>query len=218
MNIDYTYSSPNYSVGRNGHSPSVIVNHITAGLMPGCLTWLCNPDSQASSHYLIAKTGIVYQLVCDNNTAWTCGDVQKPTWPLLEPGMNPNTISLNIEHEALSPWEALTEPQYEASLALHRMLCAKHFIPQDALHIIGHSALNSQSRANDPGPLFPWERLIRDLNQSVLIRVNGTTADTDARLEQGRTWVPIRFIEQLGYSVQWNSPNIIDIRPTRTKA
>ena len=214
MNLIQTHRSPNYTPQRLGYAPSVIVNHITAGLMPGCLQWLCNPVAQVSSHYLVTKAGTVYQLVQDENTAWTCGDVESPTWPLYQIGMNPNTISLNIEHEAISPWDALTEQQYQASLALHHMLCNKHHIPRDNMHIIGHSALNTRNRAFDPGPLFPWERLFSDLNREVRIRFNGAWIETDTLMEQGRTMVPIRFVEHLGYTVHWDGQSkTIDIWP-----
>ena len=45
MDIEWT-GSPNYNTGRNGKKITAIVDHITAGYMPGCLDWLKNPKSK----------------------------------------------------------------------------------------------------------------------------------------------------------------------------
>jgi N-acetylmuramoyl-L-alanine amidase len=153
--------SPNYREGRGGKTLIAIVNHITAGLMPGTLSWLKNPASQASAHYLVTKDGRIYQLVADEDTAWHSGIVNRPNWPLYD-GTNPNSYTLGIEHEALAG-EALTEAQYQATLSLHRQLVNKWGIPVGQDHIIGHNRIDSVNRSNDPGPNFPWERLFADL-------------------------------------------------------
>jgi len=153
--------SPNYREGRKGRKIIAIVNHITAGQFPGCLSWMCNPQAQASAHYLITKQGAIYQLVQDQDTAWHAGAVNKPNWSLYD-GMNPNYYTLGIEHEGF-PDKPLTEAQYQATLWLHRMLIAKWGIPIDTNHIIGHYRIDSVNRPNCPGPNFPWDRLFNDL-------------------------------------------------------
>lgn len=153
--------TPNYTKGRNGRKPIAIVNHITAGKYPGCLSWLRNPASKASANYLVTKAGKILQLVRDEDTAWANGGVNKPSWPLYD-GTNPNRYTISIEHEALAG-ETLTEAQYQATLWLHRQLVAKHGIPVDRDHIIGHYRIDSVNRANCPGPKFPWDRLFADL-------------------------------------------------------
>jgi N-acetyl-anhydromuramyl-L-alanine amidase AmpD len=160
LEIKQAYS-PNFSIGRNGRLPIAIVNHITAGLMPGTLSWLQNPSAQASAHYLVTKTGEIYQLVADENTAWHAGIVNNPDWPLYD-GTNPNRYTIGIEHECLEGGE-LTEAQYQATLWLHRQLIVKWGIPIDTDHIIGHYRIDSVNRPNDPGPSFPWEKLFLDL-------------------------------------------------------
>jgi len=147
--------------GRGGRQPVAIVNHITAGKYPGCLSWMKNPNSKASAHYLVTKAGQIYQLVQDADTAWHAGAVNKPSWPLYD-GTNPNYYTLGIEHEGLSGDE-LTEEQYQATFWLHRQLIAKWGIPVDRDHIIGHYRIDSVDRPNCPGPGFPWDRLFNDL-------------------------------------------------------
>ena len=155
--------SPNFWVGRNGKSIIAIVNHITAGLMPGTLSWLQNPKAQASAHYLVTKSGDIYQPVKDEDTAWACGLVIKPNWSLYD-GTNPNRYTINIEHEALAG-EGLTEEQYQATLWLHRQLIDRWGILVDRDHILGHYRIDSVNRPNDPGAAFPWDRLFNDLKR-----------------------------------------------------
>lgn len=160
MPIEEWDPSPNFS-SRQGRKIIAIVNHITAGSFPGCLTWLKNPQSQASAHYIVTKTGRIIQLVREGDKAWHAGSVNKPNWSLYD-GTNPNFYTLGIEHEG-QPGEALTELQYQSTLFLHKELTAKYNIPIDSDHIIGHYRIDSVTRPNCPGIGFPWDRLFNDL-------------------------------------------------------
>ncbi len=156
--------SPNFTKGRRGKKIIAIVNHITAGNYPGCLSWMCNQKAQASAHYLVTKLGDIYQLVKDEDSSWHAGFANKPNWKLYD-GSNPNYYTIGIEHECLSGGD-LTEAQYQASLWLHKHLVKKHNISVDNNHIIGHFNIDSVNRPNCPGPKFPWTRLFSDLKGS----------------------------------------------------
>jgi len=204
--------SPNFTPGRKGKKIIAIVNHITAGLMPGTLSWLQNPAAKASAHYLVTKTGLIYQMVADENIAWHAGIVKTPNWPLYD-GSNPNYYTIGIEHEALAG-EALTEAQYQATLWLHRQLVAKHGIPVDQDHIIGHYRIDSVNRRNDPGPGFPWIRLFSDLKGDdemltpVKIMVDGKLLSDGHIAKVGDkdvSFAPLRTLaESLGAKVSWD--------------
>ena len=200
--------SPNYTGGRRGRKIIAIVNHITAGLMPGTLSWLRNPAAKASAHYLVTKAGVVYQLVKDEDTAWHAGIVNKPSWTLYD-GSNPNYYSLGIEHEALAG-ESLTETQYQATLELHRMLVEKHNIAVDRNHIIGHYYLDSVNRKNDPGPGFPWNRLLNDLvrpntaDSSPKIVIDAENNIINGFMHEDKAYGPVREVATaLGWQVEW---------------
>lgn len=165
FNIEWL-GTPNFTPGRKGRRPIAIVNHITAGLMPGCLSWMQNRAAQASAHYLITKGGRIIQLVKDEDTAWHSGAVNRPQW-ILHDGTNPNRYTIGIEHE--SKGEGLTEAQYQATLWLHRQLIAKWGIPVDEDNIIGHYRIDSVNRPNCPGPNFPWGRLFSDLRSDAVV-------------------------------------------------
>lgn len=215
MNIQWA-SSPNFTAGRNGKKIIGIVNHITAGLMPGTLSWMRNPAAKASAHYLVTKAGEIYQLVRDEDTAWHAGIVNKPNWPLYD-GSNPNRYTIGIEHECMSGGE-LTEAQYQAALWLHKQLIQKYGLPIDDSRVIGHNRIDSVNRPNDPGPLFPWQRLFADLTgQGSKYKPGMVTAPiilpTGKIIEgpilnidgEDRTYVPVRELaEALGYVVGWN--------------
>lgn len=222
------HPSPNFREGRNGKKIITIVDHITAGLMPGCLNWLCSPAAKASAHYLVTKAGEIYQLVKEGDTAWHAGFVNKPTWELYD-GTNPNSHTIGIEFECLQGG-ALTEPQYQAGLWLHKQLVTKYNIPVDTKHIIGHYRIDRVNRPNDPGKDFPWSRLINDLLAPypiVSIKFKNGTVKGYLIVDDngnGRTYAPVRAIaEGLGKEVQWDGDtNTVIIPPinisvTKTK-
>lgn len=199
--------SPNYQEGRGGRKIIAIVNHITAGLCPGCVDWMCDPAARASAHYVVTKTGLIYQLVRDEDTAWHAGVVNKPNWPLYD-GTNPNKYTLGIEHEALVG-EGLTEVQYQASLWLHLRLVNKWSLTPDRDHIIGHYRIDSVNRATDPGSKFPWQRLFSDLRKEesnmVPTRVIYKGKTMEGFIKEGLTYVEVRKLcEAMGKKVTWN--------------
>lgn len=159
--------SPNFTPGRGGYKIIAIVNHITAGSFPGCLSWLCDTRAKASAHYMVTRAGEIYQLVKDSDTAWHAGRVDRPTWGKIikKAGIyiNPNKYTLGIEHEG-QPYQPLTEAQYQATLWLHKLLVKKYNIPVDDDHIIGHYRIYAM-KPNCPGRNFPWERLFDDLGK-----------------------------------------------------
>lgn len=210
-------TSPNFTKGRRGRKAIAIINHITAGLMPGTLSWLRNPAAQASAHYLVTKAGDIYQLVNDEDTAWHVGIVNKPNWALYD-GTNPNRYTIGIEHEALAG-EALTKSQYQATLWLHRHLIQKHGLPVDRDHIIGHYRTDSVNRKNDPGPGFPWDKLFNELKgvaedmkvgmeiHEVKVMLKGKTIERSVILNvDGRdtTYIPAIVLREIGMTVNWD--------------
>lgn len=55
--------------------PRLIVVHDTAGALAaaGSISWLCNPQSQASAHFVVSREGQVTQLISCNLKAWHAG-------------------------------------------------------------------------------------------------------------------------------------------------
>ena len=120
-------SSPNFSPG--GNTRDLLVIHRTLGLMPGCLEWLTSSLSQVSCHFLITKSGEVYQLVPSTDTAWHAGNISNPT-PRAKTVLqqkpfggyvNPNKYTIGIEFESMAN-DKWTEPQMASAKELFKTL------------------------------------------------------------------------------------------------
>ncbi|SHH15282.1 N-acetylmuramoyl-L-alanine amidase [Desulfosporosinus lacus] len=153
--------SPHFSTTK-GYKFIAIVDHIMAGTLAGTDSWFANPASKVSSHFGVGKNGKIHQYVDLKNPAWANGGVNKPAWPLLISGVNPNYYTISIEHEGYSG-DVMPEAQYQATLALHRWLVGTLGIPVTRDNIIGHYRIDSVNKANCPGTGFPWDRLLKDL-------------------------------------------------------
>lgn len=161
--IDTSHPSPNrgYNNGHQ-HRNDAIIDHITDGT--NSLGWLTNPDSNASSNYLIRRDGHIYELVPPGQSAWANGEVNQPNRanPLvakwLEEGCNFNQRVISIEHECTRA-QKLTIAQLAASVWLHAWLVQAFGIPLTA--IFGHNQIDSVNRKYCPGWSGPeWAAIL----------------------------------------------------------
>ena len=154
-------SSPNYS-SRSGSAIREAVIHTTQGSYAGAISWLRNPASQASAHYVVRSSdGQITQLVRESDKAWHA--------------RSHNPYSLGIEHEGFvnnSSW--YTTAMYNASSGIVRMFCARYSqitcssaykgaassgvsVLPDSVDIKGHQHLSDNSHT-DPGIYWNWLR------------------------------------------------------------
>ena len=142
MNI-VNISSPNFTSGRKGFTPTGIVIHIMEGSLAGTDSWFKNPASQVSAHYGIGKAGEVHQYVKETDTAWHAGRVSAPSWKLIKTSggafINPNYYTIGIEHEE-SEW---TDAMYNASSEMIKAISSRWNISLDRDHVIGHHEIYS---------------------------------------------------------------------------
>jgi len=118
--------SPNYTANRPYTTRIVI--HVTQGSFAGSVSWLKNPSSQASAHYVIRSSdGYIVQLVREKDKAW-----HARCW---------NNFTLGIEHEGYieNPQVWFTPIMYLESAKLVRNMVNRWSIPVDSNHIIGHN-------------------------------------------------------------------------------
>lgn len=155
----------NYTPRREGHTPQAIVLHIMEGSLAGTDSWFRNPKSQVSSHYGIGKNGEIWNWVDEQNTAFTNGRVDKPTWKGYEKGVNPNFTTITIEHEGWTgqPW---TEEMYAADVYLLKEIAKRWGIPLDRDHIIGHNEIYGK-KPNCPGSGLDWSRLMSSVQMPI---------------------------------------------------
>lgn len=120
-----------------------------AGTLRGTDAWFNNKKAGASAHYGIGKKGEVHQYVDDKDTAWHAGVVNKPTWKLYNKNINPNLVTIGIEHEGY-PTDVWTKQMKISSAKLIYLISKKWGIPLDRDHVIGHYEISAGRRDNCP--------------------------------------------------------------------
>jgi N-acetylmuramoyl-L-alanine amidase len=153
--IDQAVRSPNYSL-RGGLSISMIVLHATVGSARSALAWLTNPAARVSAHYLIDKSGHIYQLVADEYCAWHAG---RASW---NGQTTINEISLGIELENANDGRDIYPA--EQIDALRQLIQAKVTQYRIAPNMITRhmDVAVPKGRKTDPAG-FPWVEFIGSL-------------------------------------------------------
>lgn len=168
----------------SGSNPLVrvaICDHIMQGYMAGTYARFNNPAEEVSAHFGVSRKGNVVQYVALDRWAYANGIMQNPDLSIpwlakcyadgVEANQtNPNRRTISIEHEGFSSGSidaGLTETQFQSTVKLHHWIMQQFpSILPDRKHIIGHYQITGGDRANCPGPLFPWLRLIQELTMS----------------------------------------------------
>lgn len=142
--------SPNHGPRPPGVRPDLIVIHGSAGdSAAGDLSWIRNPASKVSYHYLVGRNGNVYRLVPESRRAWHAG---VSSWQG-RPDTNDYSIGISLSNRG--PGEPFTPEQYTALIALTRDVMARWNIPQS--RIVGHLDV-APGRKFDPWDHFDWRR------------------------------------------------------------
>jgi N-acetylmuramoyl-L-alanine amidase len=145
--------SPNHGE-RKTSAPDMIVLHYTG--MPDnqeAISYLCNPASKASAHYVVLQDGAVVQLVAESQRAWHAG---ASAWAG-ETDINSCSIGIEIANPGHNHgYPAFPKRQIAAVIALCRSIFTRHRIP--AHRVLGHSDV-APARKQDPGEKFPWQLL-----------------------------------------------------------
>jgi hypothetical protein len=114
--------SPNHS-SRNGAKISTVVLHCTEASLQSTIKTFQDPGGrQVSAHYIVDRTGDIYQMVRDDDRANHCK------------GANANSIG--IEHVA-SAKDAMATAQAKSSAALIRWLVGQYDIARSSIY--GHA-------------------------------------------------------------------------------
>ena len=149
--------SPNHGERAGGRRPDMIILHYT-GMPIGdqALSWLCNEESQVSSHYFVHEDGGVVQLVPEDRRAWHAG---KSSWAG-ESDINSCSIGIEIANPG-HPGGLPDYPsaQVQAVVELCRDCGQRWQIRPE--RVLGHSDI-APIRKVDPGENFPWEKLYLD--------------------------------------------------------
>ena len=117
-------------------------------------------EYRVSTHYLIDRTGNIFQLVPEQYKAWHCGGSLMPP---PDSRQNVNEFSIGIELLA-TPESGFTEEQYAAAASL---CCDIERRGRRRMTYIGHEDVSGKTAVTaglrkdvkvDPGPLFDWKK------------------------------------------------------------
>lgn len=234
-------STPNFNVGRKGQVvPIMIVCHRTCGSFDGAVSWLCNKESKASSHFVVAKDGRVVQLVDIKDTAWCNGtsidasnsryyknstiDVVRNT------KASANDYTVSIEFEGLSNENGeLTDVQFTTAVGLIKHIKSEvkrlydYDIDYTLDEIVGHCHITPKWKPNCPGKDFPFERLVIKLNESEEeymvekrdFKVNGEVVKLNAINHKDKNYVEVAELRRLGLIIDYDKVNKTPIINTK---
>lgn len=146
--------SPNHGPRPQGLRPDILLLHYTG--MPTAaeaIARLCDPVANVSSHYVVDEDGAILRLVPEARRAHHAG---VSSW---QGTTDINSRSIGIEivnpgHEF--GYRPFPDAQVEAVIALCRDILARQPIAPE--RVLGHSDV-APERKEDPGELFPWDRL-----------------------------------------------------------
>ena len=172
--------SPNRTPGRQKQVPDIIVCHITDGTFPGSVSWVTNPVSRVSYHFMVSLSGEIYQTVDIKDTAWANGTTNDGqarcnSHSLLEAvrsrGINANlyTISIGFEGRHVYTRGTLSPKQFNAAVDLIKHIRAevkriwRMDIPLTDTGIVGHKSITPRHRPNCPGVKFPFDDILASL-------------------------------------------------------
>lgn len=135
----------NFDHGRDGPVQYIVI-HYTAVSYERTLEIFRGPFSRVSAHYVVRQDGHIAQLVGEADTAWHAGH----EW------YNDHSVGIEIEldHERIRDPQYTVE-QYHATAALTCAIAARHGIPLDRTHVVGHNEIPFTKKL-DPGPHWGW--------------------------------------------------------------
>lgn len=147
-------ASPNFGPRREGKTPSIILLHYTGmETGAGAESWLADPASEVSAHYVVHEDGRIVQMVREAERAWHAG---KSCWSG-EADVNSASIGIEIVNPGhFLGYPDFPERQVEAVIGLCAGIAERHAIRPE--RVLAHSDV-APGRKIDPGEKFPWARL-----------------------------------------------------------
>jgi hypothetical protein len=133
-----------------GRRVKAVVLHVTNGSLSSAVASFQGHQARTSAHYVVrASDGLVVQMVDEGAVAFH------------DACFNEESIGIEHEGETRDGRRWFSEAQYRASARLVRDIAARHGLPLDRAHVLGHSEAPDCSDHDDPGPSWDWERYWR---------------------------------------------------------
>lgn len=148
--------------GRPGAIRYIVIHDIEGPASSAVSTFRAH-GAQTSAHYVVDSGGAIVQMVHESDIANHAGHALY------------NAYAVGIEHAGHAKHNEYTDAEYRGSAKLAADIAARHGIPIDAAHIVGHSqvprvdeVITPCSRTSticgghnvhdDPGPFWDWSK------------------------------------------------------------
>ena len=154
--MDQIIESPSPNFDERDKPISILVLHYT-GMKDAAsaIAWLRNPESKVSCHYLVAEDGQILRMVPEEKRAWHAG---RSYWRGNQ-ALNASSIGIEIVNPGHEfGYRPFPDQQIDALIPLVADIMKRHGITRG--NVVGHSDI-APTRKQDPGELFPWERLAK---------------------------------------------------------
>ena len=146
--------SPNFDERAEKRAPDMLLLHYTG--TRNAQDWLADVTDHAiklSAHYLVDEDGQLTRLVPEDKRAWHAG---VSFWNG-ETDINSCSIGIEVQNPGHEfGYQPFPDVQIESLISLCKDILSRHDIP--AKRILAHSDV-APGRKEDPGELFPWQRL-----------------------------------------------------------
>lgn len=154
-----------------------VVIHVVQGSYATALKVFRDPLHKAATHYVVRKDGHVAQMIREYDVAYHCGN------------RSYNERSIGIEHEGfVDRPQDFTDAMYAGSARLTADICARHDIPVDREHIVGHVEIPGTDHT-DPGPHWDWDRYMK-LVRAAMPEAKRAAEDSKRTRTAGETGAP----------------------------
>jgi N-acetyl-anhydromuramyl-L-alanine amidase AmpD len=182
-------SSPNFDqrAADSTGVPHTVIIHTCESNYTSCWSWLVNPVSQVSAHYVVDEDGTeISQLVREPDRAWHIAALYDCTLNRRHDcwlnDVQSNHFTVGIEHAGFASQDSFPETQIDASAALVCDITRDRSIPRDWQHVVGHGQLQPNNKT-DPGPTWPWVRYLHRIQRhcgEIVVDDEATLNDPEA--------------------------------------
>ena len=152
--VESVYTRMNYSFRKKNKTVKFIIIHYTGmKTLKSAYSRLHSEKSNVSAHYLISRSGYIFNLLCPGIQAWHAG---KSQWKN-DRNLNYNSIGIELENKGHEyGYNFFTKHQYTSLKKLIIFLSRNFYIKDE--DIIFHSDI-SPNRKKDPGEKFFIEKI-----------------------------------------------------------
>ena len=149
MKLIHKFKSPNYNKRKSDRINLIIIHYTALKSISESIKYLCSKNNKVSSHYLISKSGKIYNLISEKRRAWHAGE---SFWQGCT-DINSKSIGIELDYTQSNKNNKFSNKQIKSLIGLLKQLIKQYNIKPE--NVLGHSDI-APYRKIDPGKYFPW--------------------------------------------------------------